>query len=279
MTPADPRRSSGPRATHPACLSTAISRSSALTLSHLALEPKARLYNEELRPGGVEAPIPIVRPSCRRELMPSLVNTLRRCHSTVRRLRNSRAPISGFESPSRGQQPDLPLLCGQIVARLDGPRRTFSPVARRSLGRARRTPPCRSPPTSRGPCAVAHARRPGGSRGATTRRRPAEHGRARDAAGSVPVSRWPRDAGARRSHPRSKSARQRACIPRPQSVSQDAVAAITRSSAPAATLGVPRADRRFDQLGRRPRGDVEQRCLPRPRVGPTRAPGRSGPVR
>ena len=32
--------------------------------------------------------------------MPSLVKTFLRCHSTVRGLRNSRAPISGLESPS-----------------------------------------------------------------------------------------------------------------------------------------------------------------------------------
>ena len=37
--------------------------------------------------------------SSRRELMPSFPNTLRRCHSTVRRLRNSWAPISGFVLP------------------------------------------------------------------------------------------------------------------------------------------------------------------------------------
>ena len=35
-----------------------------------------------------------------REWMPSLANTLRRCHSTVRGLRKSRAPISGFVNPS-----------------------------------------------------------------------------------------------------------------------------------------------------------------------------------
>ena len=39
--------------------------------------------------------------SSRRERIPSLVNTWRRCHSTVRGLRKSRAPISGFDSPSR----------------------------------------------------------------------------------------------------------------------------------------------------------------------------------
>ncbi len=44
-----------------------------------------------------------VRASSWREWMLSLVNTLRRCHSTVRGLRKSRAPISGFDSPSRAR--------------------------------------------------------------------------------------------------------------------------------------------------------------------------------
>ena len=39
--------------------------------------------------------------SCRRELISSLVNTLRRCHSTVRGLRNSWAAISGLDRPAR----------------------------------------------------------------------------------------------------------------------------------------------------------------------------------
>ena len=39
-----------------------------------------------------------------RELMPNLVNTLLRCHSTVRALRKSCAPISGFDKPSRASR-------------------------------------------------------------------------------------------------------------------------------------------------------------------------------
>ena len=42
-----------------------------------------------------------------RELMPSLVKTLRRWYSTVRGLMNSWAPISGFVCPSRGEAGDL----------------------------------------------------------------------------------------------------------------------------------------------------------------------------
>src|SRR3954452_17035701 len=40
------------------------------------------------------------RRNCRRVLSPRLVNTLRRCHSTVRGLRYSCAAISGLVSPS-----------------------------------------------------------------------------------------------------------------------------------------------------------------------------------
>ena len=51
--------------------------------------------------------------------MPSFPNTLRRCHSTVRGLRNSWAPISGFVRPSAAALRDLQLLRGQVVERLD----------------------------------------------------------------------------------------------------------------------------------------------------------------
>jgi hypothetical protein len=51
--------------------------------------------------------------------MPSLVNILRRCHSTVRADRNSRAPISGLVRPSRASPGDVDLLCGQRCDGLD----------------------------------------------------------------------------------------------------------------------------------------------------------------
>jgi MFS family permease len=44
------------------------------------------------------------RLSSLRELMPSFSNTLCRCHSTVRGLMNSRAPISGFDSRSQASR-------------------------------------------------------------------------------------------------------------------------------------------------------------------------------
>ena len=55
--------------------------------------------------GGRPGPAPGSTPrSCLREVMPSFTNTLRRCHSTVRGLRNIRPPISRFESPSRASR-------------------------------------------------------------------------------------------------------------------------------------------------------------------------------
>ena len=67
--------------------------------------------------------------SSRREWIPSLLNTLRRCHSTVRGLRKSRAPISGFDSPSRASRA-ICRSCAVSSSRVSTVRlRTFSPVA------------------------------------------------------------------------------------------------------------------------------------------------------
>jgi hypothetical protein len=79
--------------------------------------------------------------SSRREPIPRLVNTFRRCHSTVRGLRNSSAPTLMVRPALPGQSGDLGLLGGQIVARLGtvrahAPRRPATPG-----GHARRTPP------------------------------------------------------------------------------------------------------------------------------------------
>src|SRR6516164_488098 len=54
--------------------------------------------------------------SCRRELISSLVNTLRRCHSTVRGLRNSWAAISGLDRPARASCA-ICASCGVSVSR------------------------------------------------------------------------------------------------------------------------------------------------------------------
>ena len=76
-------------------------------------------------------------PSWRRDRIPSLENTWRRCHSMVRGLRNRRAAISGFESPSLASWA-IWRSCGVRSSRVSAiRRRTFSPVARSS-------PPARS---------------------------------------------------------------------------------------------------------------------------------------
>ena len=54
------------------------------------------------------------RRSSRRELIPSLVNTLPRCHSTVRALRNSWAPISVLVWPSRASRADYETLTYRV---------------------------------------------------------------------------------------------------------------------------------------------------------------------
>jgi hypothetical protein len=67
-----------------------------------------------------------------REVMPSLVNTLRRWYWTVRGLMNSRVPISGFESPSRARRA-VCASCAVSSSRVSTVRfRTVSPVARSS---------------------------------------------------------------------------------------------------------------------------------------------------
>ena len=151
-----------------------------------------------------------------RELIPSLANTLRRCHSTVRGLMNSWAPISGLEQAVAGEPRDLRLLRGELVARLDAcacaPSRRW-PAARG--GRARRTPPCPSRRTSRGRCAAARARRRAGARGAAIRRRAGGRGRARPDAGAA--------------EPLDRLAVERARPPRPRSA---ALASAPRPRAP-----------------------------------------------
>ena len=65
--------------------------------------------------------------------MPSLAKTLCRCHSTVRALMKSCAPISGFERPSRASRA-ICFSCGVSSSRVSALRlRTFSPVATSSM--------------------------------------------------------------------------------------------------------------------------------------------------
>jgi hypothetical protein len=63
--------------------------SEAMTRADARVHANARSEPERARAGD----------NSRLERMPSFVNTLPRCHSTVRGLRNSRAAISGFDRP------------------------------------------------------------------------------------------------------------------------------------------------------------------------------------
>ena len=90
--------------------------------------------------------------SCLRERMPSLVKTLRRCHSTVRGLMNSWAPISGLVSPS----PASRAICASCAVRTSlvstDRLRTVSPVA--SSSRRARSAKASTPMSVNMPCAV-----------------------------------------------------------------------------------------------------------------------------
>ena len=110
-----------------------------------------------------------------REVMSSLLKTLLRWYLTVRALMNSRAPISGLESPSRAS---LAIWASWAVS--------WTPVSRCVCGRSRRRPPvrggprrtprCPSPAACRGRCAAAPAHHCGGARVVAIRRRADEPG-------------------------------------------------------------------------------------------------------
>ena len=109
--------------------------------------------------------------------MPSLAKTLRRCHSTVRGLRKSWAPISGFVYPV-GRHPRRsasPAASGRRASRRCACARSRRWPAARG-GRARRTARCPCRRTARARRGAARARRRGGSRAAATRRRGAARG-------------------------------------------------------------------------------------------------------
>ena len=117
--------------------------------------------------------------------MPSLANTLRRCHSTVRVLMNSSAAISGLVRPSRASR----MMCSSCGVswlwcrpRVCGPSRRWRAVpgarARRRLRRRSRRAGGRRRATGGG-------RRAAGSRDGATHRRAGGPGPARAAAGAA----------------------------------------------------------------------------------------------
>ena len=172
--------------------------------------------------------------------MSSLLNTLRRCHSTVRGLRKSRAPISGFDSPSRARRA-ICRSCAVRSSRVSAARlRTVSPVAC-ELVRARSAnasiPIVDEHLVRRAQLLPRHRR--GDSRGAATRRRPGGPARAPDAAACDSNARSPRDTGLSASAPELSRARQRASMPSAKSVPEGRVVAVSRSSASRATWASP----------------------------------------
>ena len=94
-----------------------------------ARRPGRRLAGAASAAGTVVGSLGRTRSSSLRELMSSLVKTLRRWYLTVRGLMNSRVPISGFESPSRASR----AICASWAvssSRVSTVRlRTVSPVA------------------------------------------------------------------------------------------------------------------------------------------------------
>ena len=196
------------------------------------------------------------------ERMPSLANTLRRCHSTVRGLRKSRAPISGFDRPSRASRAICSSCGGQLVARLSGPLAHVlargQQLAAGALGERLHADRSR---TARGPSAAARGRRRGDARGAATPRRGGARARGRAGVACAPGGRWLRGTGARRPRPRSAARATRACRPSAQSEPVPSVCSPSRASARRCELGVPGPRGSLDQLAQRPRGDVELRCV------------------
>ena len=138
-----------------------------------------------------------------RDRMSNLTNMLRRCHSTVRGLRNSCAPISGFVAHrERDGLSAAPVESAQRAGRR--PACVLSRLSPRAhLVRAPRTPPSRSPRTVRTPLAVVPARRCGGFHGAAIPRRRDGLVQGRAGVGCAPGVRLPPDTSAQRPHPRS----------------------------------------------------------------------------
>ena len=142
-----------------------------------------------------------------------MLNTFRRCHSMVRGLRNSRAPISGFDRPSRANNATC-RSCAVRSSRVSCVR-LRNLLARRPKLSARalqQTIPSRLRQACRKPSAAAHERPPGASRGVTTRRRAGARGRGRGEEGfcGKPFDRFANAATRQRSAPSLSSARQRA---------------------------------------------------------------------
>ena len=167
-----------------------------------------------------------------------LVNTLPRCHSTVRADKNSSAPISGLVRPSRASWA-ICSSCGVSRSRVSALRWAPSPPWRSApCGRARRTPPSPSRRTCRARCAAARARRRAPSRRSHSpysRWARARSGRSR-VRPSRSIASWYQPSAA---SPWLSSARERASSPSPKSVPPAWVVSASRSSAAGAARVLP----------------------------------------
>ena len=209
-----------------------------------------------------------------RELIPSLPNTLRRCHSTVRGLRNSWAPISGFVCPSAASRAICDLLRRQVVERLDGAlahrlaggqqlaagalgERLHAHLGEHRVRDAQLLAGVDAAVLAPQPFAVER-----GARGPASRR----------GCGCATAVRSPPGRAARRPLPRPASPRARAWIPSAQSVPLACAISASWASGPAARSGLPLRDGGLDELGQHP----DRR--PQPARGPRR-PARPRPGR
>ena len=197
--------------------------------------------------------------SSRREWIPSFANTLRRCHSTVRGLRKSRAPISGFESPSRAS---WAICCSWAVSSSrDSTRPLAHLLARRdelapgSLGE--RLHPDRGEHVVGGPELRASVDAPV-ARGAATPRTAGGCARAPGAAACGRGARSPLGR-ARSAPPRRRGARWNGRVsPAPsRSAPRPSPRRCARERAARARLVAPRGG--LEQLGRGPHGDEQLR--------------------
>ena len=184
--------------------------------------------------------------------MPSLPNTLRRCHSTVRELMNSCAPISGLVSPQAASR----AICASCAVRSRGSRR---PVAHGLAGGQQLATGPLGERFHADPGSISWAVRScsrastGGSRGAAIRRTGGGRGRDGRGCGCGRAARSPRGRGPRRSRLAQQRPR-RASMPSAQSVPAGRVRSASRPSASTA-LGLPPSGGRLDQLDQRPRGE------------------------
>ena len=186
-------------------------------------------------------------------------NTLRRCHSTVRGLRNSRAPISGLDSPSRASCA-IWRSCAVSSSRVSTVRlRTFSPVASSSLRArsAKASMPIVANMVVRG--AQLRARVDAAILAAQPL---AVEQVGAGELGTQPGAAQPLDrlaVEALGGSPSLSRARERASMPSAQSLRATAVAAARRSSACARQLRLVAPGGGFDQLAQRPGGDEQLR--------------------